>query len=159
MGGRVVKRAFTYRFYPSEQQARELNRTFGCVRKVYNLALEARTKAWYSERRRITYVQSSAMLTGWKREPGLAFLGEGPACRCSRHCGTCRARSRTSGRSGRSTRRSRPSGARGRRVARVHARITDRRRDHLHKLTTRLVRENQAVVIEDLQVRNMLGNH
>ena len=46
-----------------------------------------------------------------------------------------------------------------RRVARVHARITDRRRDHLHKLTTRLVRENQAVVIEDLQVRNMLGNH
>ncbi len=44
-------------------------------------------------------------------------------------------------------------------VARVHARITDRRRDHLHKLSTRLVRENQAVVIEDLPVRNMLGNH
>ncbi len=45
------------------------------------------------------------------------------------------------------------------RVARVHARIADRRRDHLHKLTTRLVRENQTVVIEDLSVRNMLGNH
>jgi len=44
-------------------------------------------------------------------------------------------------------------------VARVHARIADRRRDHLHKLTTRLVSENQAVVIEDLSVRNMLGNH
>jgi putative transposase len=43
-------------------------------------------------------------------------------------------------------------------VARVHARIADRRRDHLHKLTTRLVRENQAIVIEDLAVRNMLGN-
>ena len=41
----------------------------------------------------------------------------------------------------------------------MYARITDRRRDHLHKLSTRLVRENQAVVIEDLQVRNMLGNH
>jgi putative transposase len=46
-----------------------------------------------------------------------------------------------------------------RKVARAHARITDRRRDHLHKLSTRLVRENQAVVIEDLQIRNMLGNH
>src|SRR5689334_23380560 len=46
-----------------------------------------------------------------------------------------------------------------RKVARVHARITDRRRDHLHTLSTRLVRENQAVVIEDLQVANMLGNH
>jgi putative transposase len=43
-------------------------------------------------------------------------------------------------------------------LARVHARIADRRRDHLHKLTTRLVRENQTVVIEDLSVRNMLGN-
>ncbi|MGQ4269266.1 RNA-guided endonuclease InsQ/TnpB family protein, partial [Nocardiopsis changdeensis] len=39
------------------------------------------------------------------------------------------------------------------RVARVHARIADRRKDFLHKLTTRLVRENQVVVIEDLTVR------
>jgi putative transposase len=43
-------------------------------------------------------------------------------------------------------------------VARVHARITDRRRDLLHKLTTRLVRENQAIVIEDLCVRNLVKN-
>ena len=44
-------------------------------------------------------------------------------------------------------------------VGRVHARITDRRRDVLHKLTTRLVRENQTIVIEDLTVRNMVKNH
>ena len=43
-------------------------------------------------------------------------------------------------------------------VARVHARITDRRKDFLHKLTTRLVRENQVVVIEDLTVRTMVKN-
>src|SRR5262249_3535559 len=46
----------------------------------------------------------------------------------------------------------------GVKLARVHARITDRRRDFLHKLTTRLVRENQTAVIEDLSVRNMLRN-
>jgi putative transposase len=34
----------------------------------------------------------------------------------------------------------------GVKVARVHARISNRRRDHLHQLTTRLVRENQAVL-------------
>ncbi|MES9539173.1 RNA-guided endonuclease TnpB family protein, partial [Actinomadura sp. NPDC000600] len=45
-----------------------------------------------------------------------------------------------------------------RKVARVHARIADRRRDHLHKLTTRLVRENQTIVIEDLAVGNMVKN-
>ncbi|WP_199757561.1 RNA-guided endonuclease TnpB family protein [Micromonospora sp. Llam0] len=44
-------------------------------------------------------------------------------------------------------------------VARIHARIADRRRDHLHKLTTRLVRETQTIVIEDLTVRNMMANH
>jgi putative transposase len=44
-------------------------------------------------------------------------------------------------------------------VARVHARITDRRKDFLHQLTTRLVRDNQAVVIEDLSIRNMVRNH
>jgi putative transposase len=45
-----------------------------------------------------------------------------------------------------------------RKVARIHARIADRRRDHLHKLTTRLVRDNQTIVIEDLTVRNLLKN-
>lgn len=44
-------------------------------------------------------------------------------------------------------------------VARIHARVADRRRDHLHKLTTRLVRETQTVAIGDLSVRNMLRNH
>ncbi|GAA3202388.1 hypothetical protein GCM10010486_85640 [Nonomuraea roseoviolacea subsp. carminata] len=43
-------------------------------------------------------------------------------------------------------------------LARIHARIADRRRDFLHKLTTRLVRENQTVVVEDLAVRNMGRN-
>jgi putative transposase len=46
-----------------------------------------------------------------------------------------------------------------RKVARMHARIADRRRDFQHKLTTRLIRDNQVVCIESLQVKNMLGNH
>jgi putative transposase len=44
-------------------------------------------------------------------------------------------------------------------VARACARIADRRRDHLHKLSTRIIRENQTAVIEDLSVRNMVKNH
>lgn len=44
-------------------------------------------------------------------------------------------------------------------VARIHARIADRRRDWLHKLTTRLIRENQVVCVESLQVKNMVRNH
>jgi putative transposase len=45
-----------------------------------------------------------------------------------------------------------------RRLARLHARIAAVRCDFTHKLTTRLCRENQTVVVEDLCVRGMLGN-
>jgi putative transposase len=43
-------------------------------------------------------------------------------------------------------------------LARLHARIARVRRDFMHKLTTRLCRENQALAIEDLNVRGMLAN-
>jgi putative transposase len=43
-------------------------------------------------------------------------------------------------------------------LARLQARIARVRRDFLHKLTTRLCRENQAVGIEDLNVKGMLAN-
>jgi putative transposase len=43
-------------------------------------------------------------------------------------------------------------------LARLHARIARVRADFMHKLTTRLCRENQTVVIEDLNVSGMLAN-
>jgi putative transposase len=45
-----------------------------------------------------------------------------------------------------------------RKVARVHAHIADARRDFLHKLSTRLIRENQVVAVETLAVGNMQKN-
>jgi putative transposase len=71
-----VKRAFKYRFYPTMSQAAELSRTFGCARKVYNLALQARSEAWAQRRERVGYDATSAMLTSWKRSEDLAFLNE-----------------------------------------------------------------------------------
>ena len=44
-------------------------------------------------------------------------------------------------------------------VARIHARIADRRLDFLHKLTTRLIHDNQVLCVESLSVKNMLKNH
>jgi transposase, IS605 OrfB family, central region len=43
-------------------------------------------------------------------------------------------------------------------LARLHARLANLRADVTHKLTTRLCRENQAVVIEDVNVKGMLAN-
>jgi putative transposase len=279
-----VKRAFKYRFYPSEVQAAELSRTFGCVRKVYNLALQARTEAWTLHRQRVGYEATSTLLTEWKRTDALAFLGEVssvPLQQTLRHLQAAfshffakraryprfksRKKSHASAEYTRSAFRwrngmltlakmaepldirwSRPlpegtapstvtvsrdsagrwfvsllcedpclrplptvdsmvgidlgldhllvlstgekignprherrdrerlaiaqralcrkqKGSSNRnkarvKVARLHARIRDRRTDHLHKITTRLVRETQTLVIEDLAVSNMVGN-
>ncbi|GII05677.1 transposase [Planobispora takensis] len=280
----IVKRAYKYRFHPTPEQASELARTFGCVRLVYNKALEERTRAYTLEGRRVSYVETSARLTKWKRSGDLDFLSEVssvPLQQALRHLQAAfanffakrakyptfksRKKSRASAEYTRSAFRWRdgrltlakmdqpldivwsrplPDGAQpstvtvskdaaGRwfvsllveetirpldpieqsvgvdagitslltlstgekivnpkheradrrrlaraqrnlarkakgssnrakarvKVARAHARITDRRRDFLHKLTTRLVRENQVIAVEDLTVRNLVKNH
>ena len=43
-------------------------------------------------------------------------------------------------------------------VARIHAKIKDARADFLHKLTTKLVRANSVIAIEDLAITNMVRN-
>ncbi|MGW6605534.1 RNA-guided endonuclease InsQ/TnpB family protein [Streptomyces sp. NPDC055036] len=41
------------------------------------------------------------------------------------------------------------------RVARAHAKVTDARRDFHHKLSTKLIRENQAISVESLNVKGL----
>jgi putative transposase len=44
-------------------------------------------------------------------------------------------------------------------VAKVHEKITRCREDFLHKLSRKLVDENQVIVVENLTVKNMIRNH
>lgn len=44
-------------------------------------------------------------------------------------------------------------------VARAHERVANARRDYLHKLSTRMVNENQVIAVEDLHVKGMMKNH
>lgn len=44
-------------------------------------------------------------------------------------------------------------------VANLHEKIANQRNDFLHKLSHKLLHENQVVVIEDLKVKNMQQNH
>lgn len=44
-------------------------------------------------------------------------------------------------------------------VARLHEKISNQRKDFLQKLSTNIIRENDVVCIEDLQVKNMVKNH
>ena len=44
-------------------------------------------------------------------------------------------------------------------IAKLHERIANQRMDFLQKFSTKLIRENQSIAIEDLRVSNMLKNH
>ncbi|MBW9146989.1 IS200/IS605 family element transposase accessory protein TnpB [Clostridium sp. CM027] len=44
-------------------------------------------------------------------------------------------------------------------VAKIHEKIANQRKDFLHKVSTQLINENQVIVIEDLKVSNMIKNH
>jgi putative transposase len=72
----IVEKGFKYRFFPTDEQAQQLARTFGCARYVYNLALELRTTAWRQKKKSVGYHLTSARLTEWKKEPDRAFLSE-----------------------------------------------------------------------------------
>ena len=45
------------------------------------------------------------------------------------------------------------------RVARIHERIANQRKDFLQKTTTNLVRDNQLIAVENLNIKGMLKNH
>jgi len=58
----------------------------------------------------------------------------------------------------RKTKRSKRRERARKRVAKIHAKIKDTRTDFLHKASTKIIRENQTIVLEDLNVSGMMKN-
>lgn len=44
-------------------------------------------------------------------------------------------------------------------IALCHEKITNTRRDYLHKISSEIINENQVIVSENLQIKNMVKNH
>ncbi|WP_439661038.1 RNA-guided endonuclease InsQ/TnpB family protein [Lentzea sp. HUAS TT2] len=71
-----MRTAYRCRAYPTPEQAAALNRTFGCVRLVWNKTLSERSRRYRFEGVRTSYRETDAALTVWKRTEELAFLSE-----------------------------------------------------------------------------------
>jgi putative transposase len=70
------KKAYKYRFYPSEEQKRILAQTFGCCRYVYNWALRERTDAYYKRSERLYYEDTAGRLVLLKKQEETSWLNE-----------------------------------------------------------------------------------
>jgi putative transposase len=71
-----MRTAYRCRAYPDPAQQQVLNRTFGCVRVVWNRTLAARQARWHLDGKGTSYAESDRALTAMKRDPELAFLNE-----------------------------------------------------------------------------------
>src|SRR5712691_4691394 len=70
------KRAYKYRFYPTEGQKHILAGTFGCCRYVYNWGLRNKTDAYYQDGERLYYKDLSAALTELKKQEETQWLSD-----------------------------------------------------------------------------------
>ena len=61
-----MKKGIKLRIYPNKAQQKLINQTFGCCRLVYNKGLAMREEA-YKQGEKVSYNQTSAMLTAWKK--------------------------------------------------------------------------------------------
>ncbi|WP_328861033.1 RNA-guided endonuclease InsQ/TnpB family protein [Streptomyces sp. NBC_00306] len=68
------QRVYRYRFYPTPEQAAQLERTFGACRWVYNEALALRTVAWEKHRVSVGFAETCRALTGWRRAVETSWL-------------------------------------------------------------------------------------
>ncbi len=71
-----MRTAYKCRAYPDPEQASVLNRTFGCVRVVWNRTLAWRHQRYYGEQVKTNFTQANAYLTAMKATEDLAWLNE-----------------------------------------------------------------------------------
>lgn len=74
-----MRKAYKCRAYPTIEQASLLNRTFGCVRLVWNRTLRERQRDYATEGKSTSYAEASKHLTRMKADPVFAFLREVPS--------------------------------------------------------------------------------
>lgn len=71
-----MRTAYKVRVYPTPEQAVVLNRTFGCVRLVWNKVLAWRHTRYHTQGVKTSYAETDRYLTELKRNPEFAFLFE-----------------------------------------------------------------------------------
>ncbi|TVZ02369.1 transposase [Trebonia kvetii] len=71
-----MRTAYKCRIYPDPEQVSVLNRTFGCIRVVWNRTLAWRQARYRTEQASTSYAQASAYLTAMKATDDLGWLNE-----------------------------------------------------------------------------------
>ncbi len=131
-----------------------LEQHFGCVRFAYNHFLRQRIDYYAenkgSQKKGLNYHDTARALTQMKKNPEFEWL------KAVNSQSLQQSLQRLVSRKAKSSSNRRKAVLR---LARQHEKVSNQRQDFLHKASRQLVRENQAIFIESLAIRNMIRNH
>lgn len=64
----MMTKGIKFRIYPNKEQKELLSKSFGCVRYIYNWALELKTELYQIEKKSISRFELDKQLTQLKKE-------------------------------------------------------------------------------------------
>ncbi|MEY8352447.1 IS200/IS605 family transposase [Lachnospiraceae bacterium 54-53] len=166
--------------YPNDEQKVQIAKTFGCCRFVYNQTLLYRKEAYEKEKKSVSKTECNMELKKeyeWLREVdkfaltnGEIGLDLGIKDLCITSDGNKYENPKTikkyekkliklQRRLADKEKRSSNYCKTKKQIALCHEKITNTRKDYLHKISHEIINENQVIVSENLQIKNMVKKH
>lgn len=155
-----MKARYQFRFYPTDQQQQLLAQLFGCVRVVWNDAL-AICKQSEKLPSNIEPIQIDAKNQSIGIDLGIktfAVMSNGEKAESPIYSVLDRKIRKLQKKLARQHKDSKRRVKTRIQIAKLHNQIADTRKDFLHKLSTKIVAENQTIVLEDLNVSGLVKN-
>ncbi len=179
-------KAYKYRIYPNSEQRTQIAKTFGCCRFVYNHTLVYRKEIYEKEKKSVSKTDCNNYCNRelkkdyeWLKEVDKFALTNAIYNMDSayqkffrEHAGYPKFKSKHDNHKSYTTnleklqrqlshkeKRSKNYDKTKKKIAKCHEKIRNTRKDYLHKVSHEIISENQVIVSENLQIKNMVKNH
>ena len=177
-------KGYKYRIYPNKDQKIQIARTFGCCRFVYNQTLAYRKETYGKEKKSVSKTDCNHYCNRelkkeyeWLKEVDKFALTNAiynMDCAYQKffkeHAGYPKFKSKHDKHKSYTTNFTNGNIAvdfedgnnyykQKKKIASCHEKITNTRKDYLHKVSHEIISENQVIVSENLQIKNMVKNH
>lgn len=180
-------KAYKFRIYPNTEQKTQIAKTFGCCRFAYNQTLAYRKELYEKKKKTVGKIKSATISQVPSGKYYVSLLVEtehivlpekesriGLDLGIKNLCITSdgkkydnqkilakqeRKLKKLQRQLAHKEKRSKNYDKAKKKIALCHEKIVNTRKDYLHKISHEIISENQVIVSEDLQIKNMVKNH
>lgn len=150
-----INKAFRYEIKPNVQSRILCAKSAGTARFVYNWALQKRVDLYALEKKSINAIEQHRLLNSLKATD-FPWMYEVSKCSAQEALRDLNKASRKHSRKKKGSKNRKKSAFK---LSRLHRKIQNKRKDFLHKESTKLAKTKSVIVLEDLNVKKMLENN